>query len=235
MHAIDPVNRAMSAPVLSIGPDAPIQQALEIFLSHPVHHVPVVDADRHVVGMLSSADAMKLQFLFSMPIEPVGASEWTVGRLMNSPALVVTEHESLQRCAELMSDNAIHALPVVDRNEVLIGIVTTTDLMRCWLKAPPEAHRTDDAVVPAVTDERTRHALEAARRAVNTNHDPLSIAATLLRMEQRVHALEAVATAAKRYLNAGQDERLHVTLAKALEQADRFDESTRHPPVLGLS
>jgi CBS domain-containing protein len=227
----------MSAPVISIAPNAPIKQVLQIFLAHPIHHLPVVDADRRVVGMVSSADVLKLQFFMPASAQPVVENQWTVERLMRSPAIVVGEHESVQRCAELMASNGVHSLPVVDRDGALIGIVTTTDLMRCSLNPPPDAPSSvfDALKARPLADERVKTALASARRAVATNHDPYSIATTLLHMEQRVNALQAVAVAAKRYMNAGQDERLHVALAKAIERADRFDEATRHPAVLGLS
>jgi CBS domain-containing protein len=227
----------MSAPVISIAPDAPIKWVLETFLAHPIHHLPVVDADRRVVGILSSADVLKLQFFMPASAKPIVENQWTVERVMRSPAIVVTEHESLQRCAELMASNGVHSLPVVDRDETLIGIITTTDLMRCCLNPPPDvsSSASDALKVLPLADERVKGAVASARRAVATNHDPYAIATTLLHMEQRVSALQAVAVAAKRYLNAGQDERLHAALAKTIERADRFDEATRHPAVLGLS
>jgi predicted transcriptional regulator len=207
-------------------------------MSHRVHHLPVVE-ERRVLGMVSSADLMKLQF----QLPPAGppriaflARRGHAGRLMRSPAIAVTEHETVQRAAELMAVNGIHSLPVVNSNEELVGIVTTTDLMRCCLDPLPDtpaADRDETKLFP-LDDERIAAVLAAARRAVNTGHDPCGISAALLTMQQRVDALQQVATAAKRYLNAGQDERLHTTLQKAIELADRFDERMRHAMVLGL-
>jgi hypothetical protein len=63
---------------------------------------------------------------------------------------------------------------------------------------------------------------------------PYGIAATLLAVQQRVHSLEEVVTAVKRYLNAGQDESLHAAVSKAIERADRLDEKMRHAVAPGL-
>ena len=230
MHANDPVNRLMTTPVLSIAPNDPVKKALELFLSHPVHHLPVIDQQMRVVGMVSSADAMKLQFFMPASAKNVVERQWHVSQIMRHPAIVVTEHESMDRCIELMASKGVHSLPVVDKDEKLIGILTTTDVMRCCLH--PTAETTSG--VPLLTDDRIANAIASARRAVNSSHDPYRIAETLLHLQERIAALQTVVTAAKRYLNAGQDERLHIALAKALERADRFDEATRHPDVLGL-
>jgi predicted transcriptional regulator len=196
MRANDPVNRIMSEPVLTIGPDEPVGDMLRLFLAYPVHHLPVVE-ERRVVGMLSSADVIKLEFFLPRP-GPAGDAllngRFSVRRIMRTPVISVTEHESVQRAAELMATNGVHALPVVDRNEVLIGIVTTTDIIHCLLDGRSKASAADSP--------------------------------TLLAMQERVQALEQIAHAAKRYVNAGQDERLHAALSKAIERADELQE---HP------
>jgi CBS domain-containing membrane protein len=202
MHANDPVNRIMMTPVLTIAPSESLAEALRLFTSYPVHHLPVVEEER-VVGMLSSADVAKLKFF----LPPPGAARdallkerWQVRKIMRSPALTVAEHESAQRAAEIMATNGIHALPVVNSKAHLIGIVTTTDMMQgCLDPLPGEPASATDAAD-----------------------------------ELRMHALLDVVSAAKRYLNAGQDERLHASLQKALDRVDLLHGSGRRTEVLGL-
>jgi hypothetical protein len=50
----------------------------------------------------------------------------------------------------------------------------------------------------------------------------------------RLRALLDVVSAAKRYLNAGQDERLHAVLQRALDRVDLLGEPGRNTDVLGL-
>jgi CBS domain-containing membrane protein len=224
MHASDPVNRFMSEPVLTIGPDEPIRRVLQLFMAHPVHHLPVVE-ERRVVGMLSSADVMKLEFFLPPPGPAVDAllnERWRIKEIMRSPVICVTEHETVQRAAELMAVNGVHALPVVNSNDELIGIITTTDIMYGCLKPTPEI-ALPDRRGPTLTEQELAAVLAAARRAVSTGHDSYRIAAALLAMQQRVRSLEQVAMAAKRYLNAGQEEGLHTSLRKEIERADRLN------------
>lgn len=202
MHATDPVNRIMTEPVLTIAPDESLEEALRLFTSYPVHHLPVVD-EQQVVGMLSSADVAKLR-CFLPPAGPARDAllreRWQIRKIMRSPAWTVAEHDSAQRAAEVMAANAIHSVPVVNDKGHLIGIVTTTDMMQGCLNPLP--------VEP--------------RDAVNATVD-----------SARMHALLEVASAAKRYLNAGQDERLHAALQKALDRVDSLKPGAAKD-VLGL-
>jgi len=194
MHANDPVNRIMTEPVLTIAPDESLEEALRLFTSYPVHHLPVVEEGR-VVGMLSSADVAKLKFFLPPPGTARSAllkQRWHVRKIMRSPAVTVAEHDSAQRAAEIMAANGIHALPVVNSKACLVGIVTTTDMMQGCLDPWP--------------------AESAAAVSAASSGDP------------RMSAALEVVNAARRYLNAGQDERLHTALHKAL---DRFDGTSR--------
>jgi signal-transduction protein with cAMP-binding, CBS, and nucleotidyltransferase domain len=149
--------------------------------------------------MLSSADVAKLQFF----LPPSGNARrallkdrWDVRKVMRSPALTVTEHESAQRAAELMAIHGIHSLPVVNSRCALIGIVTTTDIMHGCLNSLPAA--------PAMST-------------------------TAPAADHRVRALENVLSVAKRYLNAGQDERLHTALQRVIDQAELLNQETGSP------
>jgi CBS domain-containing protein len=204
MHSSDPVNRIMTEPVLTIAPSDSLEEALRLFTSYPVHHLPVVEEER-VVGMLSSADVAKLKFF----LPPPGAARdallrerFQVRRIMRSPALTVAEHDSAQRAAEVMATNGIHALPVVNSKGHLIGIVTTTDMMQgCLDPLPTESAGSSNTASSA---------------------------------NVRMRALLDVVSAAKRYLNAGQDERLHSALQKALDRVELVHESGGSTGVLGL-
>ena len=61
MRPEEPISRIMTETVVVIEADRPVSEALECFLQYPIHHLPVVRAGR-LVGMLSSADLMKLEF-----------------------------------------------------------------------------------------------------------------------------------------------------------------------------
>jgi len=201
MHSSDPVNRVMTESVLTVSSTDPVTEALRLFACYPVHHLPVVD-DGRVVGMLSSADVAKLTFF----LPPPGAARdflvkdrWQVCKIMRAPAITVSEHESVQRSAELMATHGIHALPVVNGKDFLVGILTTTDLMHGWLTTSSFTTPAHGSEEPVISPDSTL-----------------------------VSSLRQVAHAAKRLLNAGPDERLHAELQKAVDRADSVDDRMKH-------
>jgi CBS domain-containing protein len=236
MHANDPVNRIMSEPVLSIGPDEPVSELLRLFIAYPVHHLPVVQ-DRRVVGMLSSADLLKLEFFLPPPgpaRDKLLDDRFRVSKVMRTPVVTVTEHDTLQRASELMAANGIHSLPVVNGDDHIVGIVTTTDLMHAFMRNSGGTFAASGAGAHTQpVDSRFVDALNAARQIANTDQDSNGIAMAFLQLQQRTSALESVAHTAKRYINAGQDERLHASLCKAIERLDHID-SAGSATMLGL-
>jgi acetoin utilization protein AcuB len=195
MHAQDPVNRLMTEAVLSVGADEPAGEVLRLFAGYPIHHLPVT-RDGVVVGMLSSADVMKLELFLpkgaASPIEYLNRT-MRVEALIRRPVIVVSAHQSVEDAARLMAKHGIHGLPVVDHGGHLLGIITTTDIIHAAISANASGG-------PAPTVGQTTDFLR-----------------------RRVGALEEVLRAATRYLSAGQDEHLHAVLLKAIEHAQRVD------------
>jgi signal-transduction protein with cAMP-binding, CBS, and nucleotidyltransferase domain len=50
------VREVMTTPLISIGPDQSIFECAQLMSKHHIHHLPVMDAGRTVVGMISATD-----------------------------------------------------------------------------------------------------------------------------------------------------------------------------------
>jgi CBS domain-containing protein len=57
---------------------------------------------------------------------------FSIGQVMNRNIVTVSASNSIKEVAEILATKEFHALPVVNRN-TLIGIVTTTDLIKYLL------------------------------------------------------------------------------------------------------
>ena len=130
---------------------------------YPVHHLPVVRGAT-LVGMLSSADVMKLESF--LPKNGKASREYLdqrfrIDMLMRHPAISVLPHQSVEDAARLMVTHAIHALPVVNSQDQLLGIVTTTDMMQAALEAALSAPTGRIARTASATDASlSRHGAE---------------------------------------------------------------------------
>ena len=83
-------------------------------------HAPVIDAEGHVVGMVSDRDMREHKGF--LPTTRVSAA-------MIEPAVTVGPDDPIERAAHLMREHKIGALPVVDAKRRVIGILTETDLL----------------------------------------------------------------------------------------------------------
>lgn len=64
IHAQKPevVGQVMSSPVITLGEDTPLLEAVDIFSGHGHSHFPVVDADRKLSGIIARSDILRAIF-----------------------------------------------------------------------------------------------------------------------------------------------------------------------------
>jgi acetoin utilization protein AcuB len=100
-----------------------IRAAQRLFGEKRFQHLPVVQGGR-LVGILSDRDTK--DFLAGRP----QAADLEVSIAMTRNPIAVSPATSLAEAAGLLIENDIHCLPVVDDLGKLVGILTTSDLLR---------------------------------------------------------------------------------------------------------
>lgn len=147
------VRDVMTAEVVSVGEDATYRQLVKLLSEHRISAVPVVDARRRVLGVVSEADLTRRMIHVAdgreqpapqraYPRDATWSSEATVaGDLMTSPAVTIEADASLAAAARLMEERAVKRLPVVDRDGALTGIVSRRDVLRVHLRSDDEIRR----------------------------------------------------------------------------------------------
>jgi CBS domain-containing protein len=116
------VGRLMSTPVETVSPQATLNEAATQLLEHNIGSVVVVDDDGHLEGILTATDFVRLADDDGL------ASEATVAEYMSTDVITRTANDPITEVADTMIDNRFHHVPVVDDDEGVIGIITTTDL-----------------------------------------------------------------------------------------------------------
>lgn len=108
----------------------PVAHALMVRMC--VHHLPVVDAKNHVVGILSDRDVpVSLRPDGSVFVDPA----LTVGDAMTPIPFVVGPTTPLRAIAGLMLAHRIDGVPIVSNGQ-LVGLITATDLV-AWVASAP--------------------------------------------------------------------------------------------------
>lgn len=255
MRPAELVSRIMTEAVVVIESDRPLSEALACFQQYPIHHLPVV-SDGKLVGMLSSADLMKVEFF--APRAAVDRAGWLdskfrIEQIMQAPVVSRSPMTSVGEVAHLIIESGCHAITVVDEMERVVGIVTTTDIIRSLLHGPPrrgsmpadlpvsEVPPDDEGMAERSyrlkpSPDQMAQALRAAEAKYVQGHDSSFVAKALLYLDQRRAYLERVLALADRYLAAGQDEHNHALLLKAVFAAKRAEEhataTAREPAAL---
>ena len=125
------VSSWMTRDPLSIGPDASLEQALDLMDDRDFRHLPVVSGDR-LEGIVSERDL--LEALGRMPGSQAEEDLRTdrpgsVGEVAHRDGRTISLNEPLDAVAAVMSGLGIGCLPVVDDDRKLAGIVTEMDVL----------------------------------------------------------------------------------------------------------
>jgi CBS-domain-containing membrane protein len=111
-----------------------VSDAVQLFQALDVRHLPVIDDHRRLIGMLSDRDLRSLALPQLVDSEWVGtiqtALDASVSTLMNGDVVCVDAETGADEIAELLVENKIGAVPVIDADNRLIGIVSYVDLIR---------------------------------------------------------------------------------------------------------
>jgi CBS domain-containing protein len=147
------VAEVMTTDVLAVTPETSLKEAAELLVREQISGVPVIDADRTVLGVLSESDILfkerprpeekpLLQRLLGRadPSLRTKPDAMTAGEAMTAPPITIEPFAPVAVAAERMLEAHVHRLPVVIRRQ-LTGIVTRADLVRAFVRPDEEIKR----------------------------------------------------------------------------------------------
>jgi CBS domain-containing protein len=148
-HGPERVRDVMVTSVVAAREGAVFKEIVDALIRNRVSAVPVIDADRRVLGVVSEADLLarvsKAHLALPRGHRLSAHSEErrklhaaTARELMTSPACVIAPHAAITEAAWHAARSRVRRLPVVDDNGVLVGIVSRSDLLRPFLRPDEE-------------------------------------------------------------------------------------------------
>lgn len=154
----------MSSPAFAVEPDVPLQRAWDLMQQRRIKAMPVVNAQRQVLGMLAANDFMR-QWANNAPAAAATSGGWSqmlsqrlrqmvrgsadatpqrsalkVADCMDAQAQPVSANTPLLELLPRLSTGGVHHLAVVDEQGQLAGIVTQTDLVRALGRSLAPSH-----------------------------------------------------------------------------------------------
>lgn len=167
-----PVREIMTKDVVTIRSFVPFRRIAATMLSRGIGAVPVVDSMGHAVGLVSrtdliakeaaGADQGELWELLSRRGRATAArgEATSAGRLMTTDLVTVTPDTEVSRAAYLMERHAVTHLPVVDQRNVVVGIVSRSDLLRAYLRDDAEIRRDVERILRSSLPDDERETVE---------------------------------------------------------------------------
>lgn len=171
----------MSGDPVSLGSGASALEALDLMVERGIRHLPVLDDDHRVIGVVTIDD---LRAALPVPLSlrtPPGAEDrpllqdWQVGEIMTHAPYVAECDTPLADAAEWMAEHRIGCLPVVDENGRLAGLLSETDALHALataLRSPgasQERERSKESELAELVTELRRERERIANRVERLN------------------------------------------------------------------
>lgn len=114
----------MEKDVITIAPETPISEVQRLFVEDEIHGAPVVDEDGRVLGVISTADVLRIGQEYGDRLRDLTAEDAMTKDLVSAPPTATAIE-----LATTMYRQRVHRILIVE-DRALVGIVTTFDLLR---------------------------------------------------------------------------------------------------------
>lgn len=130
------VSEVMTADAAACGPDEMLTCAASLMWQRDCGAVPVVDGDRHVLGVITDRD-----ICMALVSRDALATEIRIKDVMSAEVFVCRADDRVEEALEEMGERRVHRLPVIDDDGILVGMVALSDLFPLTTKVTKKKDR----------------------------------------------------------------------------------------------
>lgn len=134
------VSDIMTHSPITLSDESTIDEAVDLLNKHNFHHLPILDSNRKLVGMISMTDIDKIRTGMSIfkrkNLEELDEAIFRTAvtrYIMTHPVKSISGEANIIEAYKVFKKNRIHALPVLD-DDKLVGIVTPIDLLSYFVE-----------------------------------------------------------------------------------------------------
>jgi acetoin utilization protein AcuB len=136
------VEQIMKRPVISVRENENLADAYRVMCDYDCRHVPVVNDEREVVGVISDSDILKSMSDEGIQLSQLAEQELLlrdhpVTEVMSTNPETIEVGLPLADACQIMLENKIDCLPVTEGRH-LAGIITTSDILRAMIQRETE-------------------------------------------------------------------------------------------------
>ena len=145
----------MSSDVVKVEFGTALQEAWRLLRQHKIKALPVVNRFNRVIGIVTVHDFVKqldfdvidgfsdkLRRMLKPTQHTHSEKPEVVGQIMTATVRTASPDQSILTLVPLFSDSGLHHLPIVDRSQRLVGIITQSDVVAALYRSQMR-HTTD--------------------------------------------------------------------------------------------
>lgn len=125
----------MSQPVTVLNQNSPVADAWRVFQHRGIYQAPVLDDAHRLIGMVNERDLLTVIDIDGEHI--LENLQRRVRDVMTSPVVASVPVTDIRRIAAVMLEGGLSAVPIVNESEIIIGIVSRSDVLRAVMTDPP--------------------------------------------------------------------------------------------------
>ncbi|WP_163581651.1 CBS and ACT domain-containing protein [Gracilibacillus saliphilus] len=127
------VKDIMKKEIVTLSPDATVSDALQLLQKHSIRHIPVINQDKRVLGIVSDRDVRDASpSILDYEINKEVLSR-SIQDIMSTPVVTTHPYEFFEEVATIFYQREFACLPVV-KNHQLVGMITEKDMLYAFIQ-----------------------------------------------------------------------------------------------------
>lgn len=122
------IEEIMNTDVITLMPNATIAEALTLLQKHRIRHIPIIDDDRQVIGIVSDRDVRDASPSTFLKHSDEKILQNEIKTIMSHPVITVHPLDFVEEVAGIFYDEEFACVPVVSDYK-LVGMVTEKDML----------------------------------------------------------------------------------------------------------
>ena len=121
----------MTHPVYSLINTTSVGEALKDFEHHQVQQMPVITPQHNLVGLITSRQLLHAE------LDPNISLDTPIANIMHQDVISADPISDIRRVARALYEYQLSAIPIVNEQDQLVGIISKTDLLKAIMMDPP--------------------------------------------------------------------------------------------------
>ena len=125
----------MTTRLITLQTEDTVDQADKIFAEHNIHHIPIIDEQGQLKGIISKSDYLKISYGATL-FHKHNAADYNqalyrsllIREVMTKDVVSLNPFDSIAKAISIFEQNRFHAIPVEEKG-ILVGIITPLDLL----------------------------------------------------------------------------------------------------------